>query len=193
MSAHPVDPVISIHRYPYPLIRRANRRLTRLLLILMAATIPVQIGVALVAMPLLLGTALFTVMLMLPILLHSVLHPEVAVTEHGLTLRPLLWGKFYVAWEQIVGVIDHPLIYEDPVFRRKFAGKAYRPREGMVIVLRHDTPIHPLFQLVGVVAGCGLQPAFAMSSTTHTDYAALIQTITARRSEQAPVSTSERV
>ncbi|HVO41903.1 MAG TPA: hypothetical protein VMT34_04735 [Aggregatilineales bacterium] len=131
--------------------------------------------------PLFLGTAFFSALLSVPLLLGTVIHPEIAVQEEGLYLKPLLWRRHdRVLWEHIAAIVPHPLLYDDPAMGKTLHGRNYRVRRGVVIVLAHGTPVLPLYRLVGSVAGLGLIPAFAISTTTLRDYDVLLEMIQQR-------------
>jgi hypothetical protein len=171
---------ISHHPYPRPIIRRLARTSAVLGLVLIAFGIAAQLLLAVLAAqlrPLLIGTILFSLILTIPFWLQTVLHPEVSVTNDGLVLRPLLWPPQPVAWAQVRAVVPHPLLYEDVLTKRRLHGKGYQPRQGLVIVLSADAPVRWQYRLVGGLSGCGLRRAFAISSTTHRDYAQLVATV----------------
>lgn len=167
----------TVYSTPHPLIRRAAARLIAISLLLALIACLAQIVLALSIAPLFIGTAFFTAVLTVPLLLQSVLHPEVITTRDGLILRPMLWRSQAVPWTAIRTITAHPLIYNDEVVGRHLHGKHYRPREGMIIVLRWDTAVLPLYRLVGSVAGVGNVPAFGISSTTHKGYEELLACI----------------
>ena len=85
-----------------------------------------------------------------------------------------------IPWEMLSTLTDHPLIYEDPVINRRLYGKQHRGREGKVIVMCREARVLWQYRLLGLVSGAGWTPAFGISSTTHTDYDQLLQTLTAR-------------
>jgi hypothetical protein len=172
--------VISIHRHPRPLLHTITRLAVAMGLSAVVLSIPLQLILAFTIAPLLLGTSVFTILLTVPLLILSVLHPEIRVTETGLRLMPMLWRAQSIGWETLSTLTDHPLIYEDPVLSRHLYGKQYRLREGKVIVLSRDAPVLWMYRLLGLFSGVGLTPAFGISSTTHTDYESLLQTIQAR-------------
>ena len=60
---------------------------------------------------------------------------------------------------------------------RHLHGKQWKPREGAVVVVKREAGLWPVYRLVGGLAGVGSSPAFAISSTTHTDYPALLEAI----------------
>lgn len=130
--------------------------------------------------PLLIGSILFSLILTIPFWLQTVLHPEVSVTSDGLVLRPMLWPPQQVVWAHVREMVPHPLIYEDVLMQQRLHGKGFQPHRGQVIVLSADAPVRWQYRLVGSISGCGLIPAFAISSTTHRDYETLVATVRER-------------
>ena len=165
--------IISVHHYPHPKIRRLVTGLLLVVLIVMVVAIVVELVLGLVAGPLMFGMALFTAILLIPLLMRTVLHPEIELTADGLYLHPMIWKGQLVPWNALAMNTDHPLLYNNDATGRLLHGKRFRPREGMVIVVDNSTGLLPIYRLVGSLAGAGNRPAFAISSTTHTDYEAL--------------------
>jgi hypothetical protein len=150
-------------------------------LIALTAAIFLQGILAVILGPLFLGTAFFSALLLIPLLIETVLHPHLTVQDAGLYLKPQVWRRVdFVRWEDITALVPHPLIYNDVAMGRTLRGKNYRPREGVVIVLRHTSSILPFYRLIGSLAGRGLSPAFAISTTTQPDYTALLAAIEAK-------------
>jgi hypothetical protein len=166
--------IVAEYRFPHPRIRQAVARLLALGLIAAALAILVQLLLIPFAGPLLCVSAFLTAVLVLPLLLRTVLHPEISVTSDGVILRPMLWPAQFVAWTALTQIVAHPLVYNDVAMGRALYGKRYRPREGAVVVLNPAANVWPVYRLVGQLAGAGNVPAFAISSTTHTGYESLI-------------------
>ena len=175
--------VISQHRSPHPHLRRIAARLLALGLILMGSAVILQIVLMMVlggsGMPgwLFGGTAFFTVILMVPLLIGTVIHPELSITRDGIILQPMMWRSTMVAWGAVKGMTVHPLIFNDEATGKLLYGKRYRPREGMVVLVANSAGLSPLYRLIGWIAGAGNLSAFGISSTTHTDYEELVQQI----------------
>ncbi len=169
--------IVSVHHYPHPRIRRLVTVLLLVVLIVMVVAIVVELVLGLVAGPLMFGIALFTAILLIPLLMRTVLHPEIELTADGLYLHPMIWNAQFVSWNALATKTDHPLLYNNDATGRLLHGKRYRPREGMVIVVDNSAGLLPIYRLVGSLAGAGNRPAFAISSTTHTDYEVLRDTI----------------
>ena len=176
------------YRFPRPGVRRFVARLLALSLISAALAVVAQLVLALFVTPLICGTAFLTAVLSVPLLLRTVLHPEISVSQTGLTLHPMLWPAQFVAWDALIDIVTHPLVYNDEAMGRVLHGKNYRPRQGAVVVLSTAARVWPMYRLVGQVAGAGNCPAFAISSTTHSNYDTLIDTI--RRHIPVPESGS---
>src|SRR5258708_1286255 len=171
--------VITVHRYPRTWLRQIERVGLALALIVAILAIILEITLAFVAGPLLCGMAVFTAILLIPLLMRTVLHPEIDVTADGLLLRPMLWSSQFVAWRDLTQIIAHPLVVNDPAMGRTLHGKNYRPREGGLCRVRPRGGLSPVYRLGGGLAGARTAPAFAIPSTTHTDYPVLLDAIRA--------------
>jgi hypothetical protein len=169
--------VLAEHHFPRPRVRRIVSQLLALGLMLATLAIIVQLLLVLLVGPLLCGTAFLTAVLVLPLLLRTVLHPEIDVSRAGLMLHPMLWPAQFVPWEALTDMVAHPLLYNDEAMGRVLHGKRYRPRQGAVVVLRREAKLWPVYRLVGQLAGAGNVPAFAVSNTTHTNYDGLISAL----------------
>jgi hypothetical protein len=172
---------LSEHRYPRTWLRQWQRLLLAVLLAVGLTTVVVQVIIALSGAALFVGTALFTLLLLLPILAQPALSPEVTVYAEGLAVQPLLWRSQRVAWGQITRLTAHPLIANSLAatddnasisIGRLLHGKNYRPREGLLIVVDPAARLALPFRLLALITG-ERGAAFAVSSATHTNYAAL--------------------
>ena len=169
--------IVSEHRYPRPIVRRLVSCLLVISLVLAAVSILAEIVLAFAIGPLLCGMAFFTAVLSVVLLQRSVLHPEIQVTADGLFVQPMIWRAQFVPWHALAEIVAHPLVYNDEAMGRILRGKRYRPRAGVVVIVKPGAGLLPLYRLVGALAGAGNRPGFALSSTTHTDYDGLVQTI----------------
>lgn len=169
--------VLTTHRYPRPWLRKIERIGLALAEITAGAAIVLEITLAFIERPLLCGMAVFTAILLIPLSMRTVLHPEIDVTADGLILHPMLLRAQFVAWEHLTRIVAHPLVVNDPAMGRTLHGKNYRPREGVVIIVDPRAGLSPAYRLVGGLAGAGTLPAFAISSTTHTDYPVLLEVV----------------
>jgi hypothetical protein len=173
--------VVSEHRYPRPLVRRLVSRLLAVTIALAVVSIA-EVILALFVSPLLCGIAFFTAILVIPLLQRSVLHPEITVTDDGLYVQPMIWRAQLVPWDCVAEIVAHPLVYNDEAMGRVLHGKRYVPRQAVVVIVKSDAGVWLIYRLIGALAGAGNRPGFALSSTTHTSYDALIQTIRGRLS-----------
>ncbi len=172
------DRVVSQHRSPHPRVRRIVSGLLALGLVTLVAATAAQVVLAWVTAGwLFCGTAFFTAILAIPLLMLTVLHPEIGVSQDGLHVQPMIWRAQFVPWNALTGIIAHPLVTNDETMGRILHGKRYRRREGIVVVAGRESGLGPVYRLVGSLAGAGDMPAFALSSTTHTDYEGLGATI----------------
>jgi hypothetical protein len=170
--------VLSTHRHPRPRVSRAISWALVVGILLLLLAIPCQISFsAAYNSPLWIGTAIFTLILIIPVTIFLVLHPEIDVTAEGLRLNPTQSSSEFVPWNKIEGIVPHPLVFNDDAMGRVMHGKRYRRREGIVVVVAAGARLSPAYNLVGGLAGVGNRAAFAISSTTHTDYEALVEVI----------------
>lgn len=182
--------IISQHRSPHPRLRWITARLLALGLIVMGSAVVLQIVLAIVlavsGLPgwLFLGTAFFTAVLTIPLLMGTVIHPEVSITREGILVQPMIWRSQLVDWDAIQGTAPHPLIFNDEGTGQLLYGKRYHPREGLIILVRKKGGLSPLYRLLAGIAGSGHLSAFGISSTTHTDYETLVSQIEAHTSRQ---------
>jgi hypothetical protein len=171
---------LSQHHFPRLWLRRVVTWALAAAIAFMSLALIVQIILAFTLSPLFFGGALFSAILLIPLLMRTVLHPAIDVMADGLTVNPMLWPAQNVPWEALTGITAHPLLYNDDAMGKTLHGKNYRPREGAVILVSRDAGLWFPYRIIGGVAGAGNTPAFAISSTTHTDYAGLIAAIRAR-------------
>ncbi len=169
--------IVSEHRFPRPWVRRMASRLVALGLIAAAMSIIVEFILGLVVGPIFCGMAFFTAMLSIALLQRSVLHPQIGVTSGGLYVQPMIWKAQFVPWDALAEIVAHPLVYNDDAMGRLLHGKRYRRREGVVVLVRPEAGLWPVYRLIGQLSGAGNQPGFALSTTTHTHYDTLVQTI----------------
>ncbi len=178
--------ILSEHRFPRPTIRRITAWLLAVGLAAAVTAIVIQLILALVIGPLFCGMAFFTAMLLIVLLQRTVLHPAITLTESGLRLQPMIWRAQLVPWSALAGITDHPLVFNDEAMGRLLHGKRYRRREGLVVLVKPEAGLLPVYRLIGGLAGAGNTPAFAISSTTHTDYEALVSAIRACLPDSTP-------
>src|SRR5215510_6797618 len=139
--ASPPPPIISDHGSPHPRLRRLARVVLVFSLIVMGIVVLTQILLMILLLRsglpgwLFGGTAIFTAILMFPLLIGSVIHPAISMTGDGLILQPLIGHAQFVRWEDLTGTAPHPLIFNDEATGRLLYGKRYRPREGLIILV----------------------------------------------------------
>lgn len=132
-----------------------------------------QVVLAVLIAPLFAATAIFSAILAIPLGLLSVLHPELHVKPGGVTLIPMFGRIDTIAWPDVIGVVDHPFVYNDPLVGKRLHGKNYRERRGFVVIVRNEAGLGLWYRVVAQVAGVPGRSGFAVSSTTHADYAEL--------------------
>ncbi len=98
----------------------------------------------------------------------------------------MLWRAQDVPWAALAGITDHPLVFNDDAVGRLLYGKRYRRREGWVVLVKPEAGLSPVYRLIGGLAGAGNTPAFAISSTTHTDYETLVSAIRSHLPDSIP-------
>src|SRR4051794_24169185 len=97
--------IISEHHYPHPAIRRIIAGLLAIALVIDVLALIVELVLGFLAGPLLFAMAGFTAILLIPLLMRTVLHPEIELTANGLTLHPMIWKAQFVAWENLAGQV----------------------------------------------------------------------------------------
>src|SRR5206468_3559283 len=103
----------SRHHYPRPRVRRIITRLSVIAFAVAALAVLIQFGLALTVGPLFCGTAVLTAILIIPLAMRTVLHPEISVYDDGLSLHPMIWPPQFIAWDALRGIVSHPLVYND--------------------------------------------------------------------------------
>lgn len=190
----------STHRefhHPIPAFRRASARLIALGLFLIAAALIGQLWLAITfntIAVLVCFSGLITLILAIPLLLQTVLHPEITLTDDSLILRPMLWRTERVPLTALTKMTRHPLLPDAAAyssFDRLMLGKHRQPQQGAAIILADGTTLHPLYRLlVGRLVGVR-GPAFAISTATHRDYPDLHTELARLISASAPADYSD--
>lgn len=124
--------------------------------------------------------ALLTLGFAVVLLALACLHPELTAFEDGLLLRPLVGRAVRLPWSALAALEPHPLIFNDEGIGRLLHGKNYRPRAGLLVVVRPGSGLPARYRLVDLVTGGPGRPAFAISSATHADYEGLEKLIRKR-------------
>jgi hypothetical protein len=165
-------------------MRRALTRLTALSLILCTLAIFAQLILAALsgALGVLFAiSAAFTATLLIPLVLQSVLHPEIRLSADGIWLRPMLWREQFVPRRALLRCAPHPLISSseaNAALERLLFGRKHRRREGYAIIVARDA-LPPPYRLLARLADAPDAAAFAISNTTHRNYDQLCQAIAA--------------
>ncbi len=165
-------------------MRRALAYLIAAALILCGIAVIAQLILAIVISPfgiLFLISAFFTATLLIPLLLQSVLHPEIRLSAEGIWLRPMLWRERFVPRHALLRCVPHPLIPEseaNAALLRVLFGKKHRKREGYAVLVARDA-LPPLYRLLARLANAPEAAAFAISSSTHRHYEQLCAAIAA--------------
>ncbi|MEL7674931.1 MAG: hypothetical protein AAGU78_14420 [Chloroflexota bacterium] len=173
---HPPEPSsdtgarLSDHPHPQPGLRRVTGWLVAAGLLGIAAGVAGLLALAIgYRLPLLPLAAVFLGALAAPLLLLSMLHPQVTVYERGLWLKPLIWRASWVPWGALAGLHDHTLI------QRGKRTRWDRARDGHLITVAGALP--PVYAVVGLMAGLGARRAFGVATHSHRDYPALLSAI----------------
>lgn len=163
---------ISTHPHPQPRRQRLVEIIAALALLgviigtlgLLIIGIAYKLILMLLMIPFLLG-------LSASLLLLTSLHPQITVEEEGLWLKPLVFRRSFVQWQDL-RLVKHTLISPPPP--SKF--KTREAQEGeMLQVPPSKLPKH--YCIVGLIAGYGFTPIFAISNRTHLDYKILRDTL----------------
>ncbi|GAB4546050.1 MAG: hypothetical protein OHK0023_05250 [Anaerolineae bacterium] len=189
----------STHRefhHPIPAFRRASARLIALGLFLIAAALIGQLWLAITfnAIAILICfSGLITLILAIPLLVQTVLHPEITLTDDSLILRPMLWRAERVPLTALVKMTRHPLLPDAAAysgFDRLMLGKHRQPQQGAAIILADANAVNPLYRIVGSLVNVR-GAAFAISTATHSDYADLKAELSRLISASAPADYSD--
>lgn len=165
-------------------MRRALTRLTALGIIFCSLSVILQLLLAILSGAfglLFLISAAFTAALLIPLVLQSVLHPEIKLNADGLWLRPMLWREQFVPRQALLRCVPHPLISAseaNAALERWLFGRKHRRREGYAILVARDALPLP-YRLLARLANAPHAAAFAISNTTHRNYDELCQAIAA--------------
>lgn len=121
-------------------------------------------GLTLLMIPFLLG-------LTVPLVLLVSLYPAVSVAEEGLRLQPNGMPGTFVRWEELEAIAEHTLLKPAPP--PKLRREAHQG--DMIIVRKGAVPFY--YRLIGMMAGYGTSPVFAISNRTHVEFSALRRTL----------------
>lgn len=167
------------HAHPSPALNRAVHYGALAVLIVLAASVPLQVLLALSGARggLFTLSALATLLLALPILLLITATPAVSISEDGLTVHPVIWRARFIPWQAVRELKDYPLLPppDTEVGRRVLVGRRkYRPAQGVMLVI---PGLPAQYRVTGFFAGEGLTSVIALTSRTHTDYEQLVNRV----------------
>ena len=168
----------TFYPHPKPTVYRLTQTILFGLLVIMAITIPLQIGIAFsLGLPLLVMSALLTALLMLPVLMGLSNTPPVEVSDDGLLIQPQIWREQFILWDDVEAIKDYPLLptSDQEVERRILSGrKKYRPAEGKMLIVR-GLPLQ--YRATGFFVGERGKTVIAVTNRSHANYERLIQRI----------------
>jgi len=128
---------------------------------LMLGAVAYSAGLLLVMIPFLWG-------LSVPLFLLTSLYPSVIVYEDGIEVKPYGFSASRLSWDDILATTQHTLLKPPPPSKLKRVAQS-----GVMIVVKPTSlPFH--YRMVGLMAGAGWKPIFAISNKTHTDYEDLL-------------------
>jgi hypothetical protein len=134
-------------------------------------------------LPLLILMIPFLIGLSVPLLTLTSLHPAITIEDGGLRLTPLVWKSSFVGWQDVERLTTHTLLKPAPPERYQRRRKGAAVHSGHMLVARRGAlPWH--YCVVGVMAGFGWRPVFAVSNQTHTEYEKLHRELRQRLSSQ---------
>lgn len=179
------------YTHPNPKIYRLTQWIIFLALIVILLTIPLQLLIATLYPQAMLFyvSAVMTLLLTAPLLLHLTVTPTVSVTEQGLTIYPFLGKSHRFDWGDIQAVKSYPLLprQNHEVNKRLLIGrKRYQQAEGKMLLIP-DLPI--VYRVGGFFAGEHGRKIIALTNRTHTDYEQLIKQIM-KHADKAKMSSS---
>jgi hypothetical protein len=114
-----------------------------------------------------------------PLLVLTSLHPGIVVEQDGLRLTPLVWKSSFVRWADLERLTEHTLLKPPPPQRRSAGKRRVEIQSGVMIIARRGAlPWH--YRIVGLMAGSGFRPTFAIASHAHVGYEALYKELQRR-------------
>lgn len=166
-----------VHTHPRPLTDQASQWIALGAVVILLISTPFQILFGLAGGGLFFMVAFFSVLLIFPLLMATVIAPAIQVDDTGLTIMPRIWKHHRVGWSEIQAVKHYPLLPPaDAEITRKIAiGKAkYAPANGIMLVI----PKLPwMYRIGGFFAGEKRQPIIAITNRAHRHYAELVYAI----------------
>lgn len=170
-----------IFQHPNPGYNRLVQRLTLILGIVMAvsAVLLIVMGAALAARGfcLLIFGGIFLLALTPLVWMQTASAPAVSISDHGLTLMPVIWPAQVITWDEIEAIKPYALLppSESEFGRRAMVGrKKYKPAAGYMLIV----PSLPLvYRLHGLFTGEGWKGVVAVTNRAHAEYEPLIRTL----------------
>ncbi|MAU11560.1 MAG: hypothetical protein CL607_17180 [Anaerolineaceae bacterium] len=177
---------ITHHDYPSPWQMRLQYIIVQIGLILLLASLPLLVLIAIAFNgPFLLMALPLLGFFLLPLLHNLSATPAVSVDDEGLRLRPAFSPERHVPWDAIAEIRDYPLLpTENHETLRKFViegRKQYRAPRGIMLII---PGLGWRYRATGLFAGANGRPVIAFTSRSHTDYDVLM----ARLEQSLPAS-----
>lgn len=169
----------SAHPHPRATLNRAIQYGALLVVVIMVIAAPLQVLLTLMGAPggLFILSALFTLLLALPVLMLTANTPAVTVDDDTITLQPAIWKAQVVPWETVKAVKVYPLLpsADAEITRQLTVGKRrYRPAAGIMLVI---PGLPPQYRIAGFFAGERAAPVIALTNRAHVDYEKLVKAV----------------
>ncbi|GAB5491134.1 MAG: hypothetical protein Phog2KO_13490 [Phototrophicaceae bacterium] len=166
------------HTHPNSTIYKLQQGILSILIALagFGAVMFVVIAVVLPA-PLFIVMGILVLLLSVPLFMGLLNTPPVIISDEGLLIQGFMGRETQIAWHEIEGVSDYPLLPQanQEILKQYLVGrKKYRAAEGIMLIIP-SLPV--LYRFAGFLAGEGGQPIIAFTNRKHTDYAILKQRI----------------
>lgn len=117
----------------------------------------------------------FLLGMIMPLVILTALHPDIAIHDEGVLVKPLIWKSHLVTWNQLTALAEHALMKPPPPERQR---KLTRQKlaDGYMVVVEKGALGWP-FRVVGFAAGHGTSPVFAISNKAQQEYDTLYRTL----------------
>lgn len=167
------------YTHPNSNLFRLTQWIVFITLCIVILTVPLQLLIA-VTYPqavLFYLSALITVALAAPLILHLTVTPTVSLHEGGMTVHPFIGKAQHIDWEDIHAVKEYPLLprQSHEVNKRLVVGrKRYKQAEGIMLIV----PRLPMvYRVGGLFVGERGRKIIALTNRTHTDYDHLVKQV----------------
>ena len=169
----------SAHPHPRAGLNRAIQYGALVVVAIMVISAPLQVLLTLMGAPggLFVLSALFTLLLALPVLMLTAYAPAVHVDDEAITLQPAIWKEQIIPWDAVKAVKVYPLLpsADAEITRQLTVGKRkYRPAAGIMLVI---PGLPPQYRIAGFFAGERAAPVIALTNRAHVDYEKLVQAV----------------